>query len=206
MVTDEATLKRQKRFRERRIKEGQKRIAVWLGPEALEALERLKSGEIGATDSSVLSRALLQTVEGSAKKNPEPPQDPAVILKRLENLLQAFRELKPDIQLHAILAFAILGNRSEVDMNLLAEDVGKSRLVTMWDLQDFQEPPHGRHAAMGLVQFDQPLGARHQSGPMSLTPKGEAFLRYLGEIMLGINPEKKSFLPPDAEAKNATDE
>ncbi|MBF0424381.1 MAG: hypothetical protein HQL66_00980 [Magnetococcales bacterium] len=186
MVTDEATLKRQKRFRERRLDSGQKRVAVWLPPEVLAALERLKSQEPGLTDAAVIGQALLAGAELAGKKKPVLPDNPAVIQKRLENLLQAFRDLKPDIQLHAILAFAILGNRGEVDMVQLAEDVGKSRLVTMWDLQDFQEPPHGRNTAMGLVQFEHPLGTRHQPGPMRLTPKGEAFLLRLGEIMMGI--------------------
>ncbi|MBF0152309.1 MAG: hypothetical protein HQL64_01000 [Magnetococcales bacterium] len=190
MVTDEATLKRQKRFRERRSNEGQKRVAVWLAPKTLEALERLKSLEVGATDATVISQALLMAAEFAGKKKPALPDNPAVIQKRLENLLQTFRELKPDIQLHAILAFAILGNRSEVDMNQLAEDIGKSRLVTMWDLQDFQEAPHGRNVAMGLVEFEHPLGGRHQSGSMRLTAKGEAFLLHLGEIMMGIQSEK----------------
>ncbi|MBF0176318.1 MAG: hypothetical protein HQL63_05650 [Magnetococcales bacterium] len=203
MVTDEATLKRQKRFRERRINEGQKRVAVWLTPEALAALEFLKSQEVGASDSSVISQALLTVVDVVKQKRPDLPDSPAVIQKRLEDVLQSFRELKPDIQLHAILAFAILGNRSEIEMNQLAEDVGKSRLVTMWDLQDFQEPPHGRNAAMGLVQFEHPLGARGQSGPMRLTPKGEAFVRRLGEIMLGIPSEPKrpsgQVVPPGPE-------
>ncbi|MBF0625683.1 MAG: hypothetical protein HQL82_12845 [Magnetococcales bacterium] len=182
MATDPGTLQRQKRFRDKRRQQGRRRVAVWLTPEAVAALEELKQRDHGDTEGDLVSQALTSAARARA---PGAPLEATTVHARLAALLQAFRELKPDIQLHAVLAFATLGTQPDLDMEQLGREVGKSRLVTLWDLQDFQEPPLGRNVSMGLVRFDPPLGARGTTA-MTLTDKGEAFVRRLGEIMQGI--------------------